>query len=240
MKMKSSRRFKVPTFALGASHRLIQPCLPRDASAGRQSSKFKKFKKSPYNIDGLPNKYTRVIIAFDNGSRLYFNDLRRFGWLKIVKDLDDIIGDKFGPEPFDKEFTINYLKDILSRWGRPVKLLLMDQKRIAGIGNIYANEALFCARIAPHHRGKELTKDHPEKVEKLYYCIKKILREAIKYGGSTASDDAYRNIKGGKGRMQEKLKVYGRAGEKCFQCGKTIKRMTLGGRGTFFCPACQR
>jgi len=208
-----------------------------------------KQKKSPYNIDNLPNKYTRVVISFDNGSKLYFNDLRKFGWMKIILNIknqkqqnlniDQIIGEKYGPEPFDKKFSVGYLKDILSKWGRPVKLLLMDQKKIAGIGNIYANEALFCAGIAPHHRGKELTNDHPEKVEKLYHCIKKILLQAIKLGGSTASDDAYRNVKGERGKMQEKLKVYGRAGKKCFQCGKTIKRMTLGGRGTFFCPACQ-
>ena len=199
-----------------------------------------KEKDSRYDTEELPNKYTRVIIGFDNGGKLYFNDLRKFGWLKVVKDLDAISGEKYGPEPFSKEFTIKYLKEILSRWGRPIKLLLMDQKKIAGIGNIYANEALFCAGIAPHYRGKELAKDHPEKIDKLYYCIKKILLEAIKFGGSTASDDAYRNVEGEKGRMQEKLKVYGRAGEKCFQCGKIIKRMTIGGRGTFFCPACQR
>ena len=227
--------------------------------AGGEKLKVKDEKHSPYDIEQLPNKYTRVIISFDNGGKLYFNDLRKFGWVKIVKseklkvknneekiksnkfeNLDEIIGVRYGPEPFNKEFTVDYLKEILSNWGRPVKLLLMDQKKIAGIGNIYANEALFCAGIAPHHRGRELVKDHPEKIKKLYYCIKRILREAIKFGGSTASDDAYRNVKGEKGKMQERLKVYGRAGKKCFQCGKTIKRMALGGRGTFFCPKCQR
>lgn len=225
-------------------------------------NKKDKNRKSPYDLEKLPNKYTRVIVGFDNGSRLYFNDLRKFGWMKVIKtknqklkikntneklknkqnlNMDQIVGEKYGPEPFDKEFTIGYLKETLGKWGRPVKLLLMDQKKIAGIGNIYANEALFCAGIAPHHRGKELANDHPEKVKKLYFCIKKILREAIRLGGSTASDDAYRNVKGERGRMQEKLKVYGRVGQPCpNKCGKTIKRMTLSGRGTFFCPACQR
>ncbi len=216
-----------------------------------------KDKRSPYNIDGLPNKYTRVIINFDDGSSLFFNDLRKFGWIKIVsvkcqaclagrqvtsvKDLDDVIGEKLGPEPFSKEFTVEYLKEILSRWGRPVKLLLMDQKKIAGVGNIYANEALFCAGVAPHHRGRDLVKDHPEKIKKLHDCLLKVLKMGLKYGGSTASDDAFRNIKGERGKMQQHLKVYGRAGQPCpNKCGKKIRRMTLGGRGTFFCPRCQK
>jgi len=219
-----------------------------------------KTKMGPYDVDGLPNKYTRVIIDFSDGSKLFFNDLRVFGWMKIIKNLklkikndnaklkinktqklDEIIGERFGPEALGKDFTVKYLKEILGNWGRPVKVLLMDQKKIAGIGNIYANEALFCAGIAPHHRGRDLLKDHPEKVTKLHGCIRKVLKDGIKYGGSTASDDAFRNVKGEKGKMQDHLRVYAKAGEDCLnKCGKKIRRMTLGGRGTFFCPKCQR
>lgn len=215
-----------------------------------QNSKFLKSqnKRSPYDIDGFPNKYTRVIVEFGDGSKLFFNDLRVFGWMRIAKSqklkaesLDEIIGEKFGPEVFSKEFSLEYFKDILGNWGRPVKLLLMDQKKLAGVGNIYANEALFCAGIAPHHRGRDLVKDHPERVMKLYGRIKKVLKMGLKYGGSTGSDNAYLNVKGEKGRMQEHLMVYGKMGEDCpNKCGKKIRRMILSGRGTFFCPRCQR
>jgi len=229
------------------------------------NSKLSKSKDrgSPYDIQELPNKYTRVVIEFGDGSKLFFNDLRVFGWMKIISKiknkklkthiknekqqklktdgLDQIIGEKLGPEALGEDFTVEYLKEVLSNWGRPVKLLLMDQKKIAGIGNIYANEVLFCAGIAPHHRGRELVRDHLEKVKKLHKCIRKVLKKGIKYGGSTASDDAFRNIKGERGGMQQHLKVYAKAGEDCpNKCGKKIRRMTLGGRGTFFCPRCQR
>lgn len=201
-------------------------------------------KKSPFDVDGLPNKYTRVIIKFSDGSCLYFNDLRVFGWLKVVEDEKEMkkeLKNFSGVDPLSREFTPNYFREVLSNWGRPVKLLLMEQKKIAGVGNIYANEALFCAGIAPHHRGRELMKEHPEKVRKLYDCIKKVLQMGLKYKGSTGGDEAYRQTTGERGRMQEHLKVYQKAGQPCPNgCGKKIRRMTLGGRGTFFCPRCQR
>ncbi len=206
-------------------------------------------KTSRYDVEELPNKYTRVIISFNNNGKLYFNDLRKFGWMKLIKlktqnlklkaDLQKFIGFKLGPEPLDKEFTLDYLKQILRKWGRPVKLLLMDQSKIAGMGNIYANEALFCSGIAPQNRGRDLLENHPEKIKKLYDCIIKVIKQGINYGGTTASDDAFRNINGRKGKMQEQLLVYGRAKKKCFKCGGVIKKIKLGGRGTFYCPVCQ-
>lgn len=217
-------------------------------SAGRQKAKSKIIKitnkKSPYDVDKLPNKYTRVIIEFADQSKLFFNDLRVFGWIKVIKsktDLNKIIDEKYGPEPFSKEFSLEYFKEILSHWGRPVKLLLMDQKKIAGIGNIYANEALFCAGIAHHHRGRDLARDHPEKVAKLYNCLKKVLQLGIRHKGATALDEAFRTLEGERGGMDKYLKVYGKEGKDCpNQCGKKIRRMTLAGRGTYFCPRCQR
>jgi formamidopyrimidine-DNA glycosylase len=117
----------------------------------------------------------------------------------------------------------------------------MDQKKIAGIGNIYANEALFCAGIAPVCKGKDLLEKHPEKITKLYQCIKKVLRLGLKYKGATVEDDAYRNSEGKRGEMQYHLKVYRKEGQPCPRhCGGIIQRITLGGRGTFFCPQCQK
>ncbi len=211
----------------------------------KKSEKSKdKDKRSPFDTDDLPNKYTRVVIEFSDASYLYFNDLRVFGWLKVIKDkkqLEEELSGFTGVDPLTSKFIPSYLTKVLSNWGRPVKLVLMEQKKIAGIGNIYANEALFCAGIAPHHRGKELVKDHPEKVKKLQGCIKKVLKQGLKYKGSTGGDKAYRQTTGKQGKMQEHLKVYQKDGQLCpNKCGKKIRRMKLGGRGTFFCPRCQK
>lgn len=110
----------------------------------------------------------------------------------------------------------------------------MDQKKIAGVGNIYANEALFDAGIDPRRKAKKLSN---EEIKKLYASILKVLKEGIKYGGS--SENAYVDALGGRGKMQEHFKVYGKDGEKCPKCKGVIKRIALGGRGTFFCPKCQ-
>lgn len=190
----------------------------------------------------LPAKHTRVIFSFREGSKLFFNDLRMFGWIKNLarREVENLkLIKEYGPEPLSDEFTTEKLKELLKNWGRPVKLLLLEQSKISGVGNIYANEALFCAGIAPHHRGRELVRDHPEKIKKLRECLRQVLELGLKYGG--ASDNAYVDAFGEKGEMQEHLNVYGKAGQPCpNDCGGTIRRMTLGGRGAFFCPKCQR
>jgi len=200
----------------------------------------------PFAGERLPAKTTHIIFYFSNGGRLFFNDLRQFGWVKVIKlkvkseklKVDEIVGEKYGPEPFSDEFTVEYLKKICANWGRPTKLLLMDQSKIAGIGNIYTNDALFLAGIAPHKRARDLAKKEPEKVEKLYNAIISVLKAGITAGGSSAADEAYVNTKGEKGEY--KFLVYQKEGEECLnKCGKKIRRMTLGGRGTFFCPRCQ-
>lgn len=196
----------------------------------------------PFAGESLPAKHTHVIFRLDKQGVLFFNDMRQFGWVRVVDD-DDLasIEDKHGPEPFSESFTVEYLRKILNNWGRPVKLLLLDQSKIAGVGNIYANEALWCAEVSPMHRGRDLVKDHPEKVQNLYDCIKSILEEGIKFGGSSAADDAFVNVSGMPGKMQEHFNVYQKDGQLCPRNDRgMIRRATIGGRGTFFCPKCQK
>lgn len=193
----------------------------------------------PFAGTTLPAKTTHVIFTFSDGSVLYFNDMRKFGYIKVVKtdEVDNLkVVREFGPEPFTPEFTLNKFKEILSKKKKPIKLVLMDQTIIAGVGNIYANEALFLAKIHPQRKANELSE---KEAEKLYQDLLEVLKKGIKYGGS--SENAYVNALGEKGQMQEHFKAYGRQGESCpNHCGGIIKRITLGGRGTFFCPACQR
>lgn len=200
-----------------------------------------KPKGNVYAVDILPNKYTRVIITFDDKTYLLFNNLRAFGWVKVVssEDLEDELANFSGADPLSKGFTTDYLKSIASQTRRAIKLLLMDQKKIGGVGNIYANEALFCAGIHPKTPAKNIA-EHSRKVKKLHNCIIKVLQKALKYKGATANDDAFRNASGERGEMQHHLKVYAREGEKCLKCGDKIKRIKISGRSTYFCPTCQK
>ncbi len=185
----------------------------------------------------LPGKTTHVIFDLSDGGKLFFNDNRQFGWVRVVDESGQRqLHEKHGPEPFSKEFTADYLYSICQKWGRPIKLLLMEQDKIAGIGNIYANEALWCSEISPMKRGRELDKEH---VEKLYRCILEVLEMGIKYQGSSAKDETYINALGEKGSAQEHFNVYQRQGQKCPRGDGTITMSRIGGRGTFFCPKCQ-
>lgn len=199
----------------------------------------------PFAGTSLPAKTTHVTFRFEDGSVLYFNDMRKFGYVKVVPtvEVDKLkVMTEFGPEPFVGQtssgqalLTLEKFKEILSKKKMPVKLVLMDQAQIAGVGNIYANEALFLAGIHPQKKANELTY---KQVEELYKFLLQVLEEGIKYGGS--SENAYVNALGERGKMQEHFRVYSRVGKPCpNNCGGTVKRIALGGRGTFFCPACQ-
>lgn len=185
--------------------------------------------------NGQPGKYTRAVYKLTRG-RLIFNDLRRFGWIKQMtnKQLQTHFA-KLPPDVVDKEFDLKYLKKILKSSGRAVKLVLTDQAKMGGVGNIYANDALFCAVINPKLPARQVTR-----VTELHRCIKQVINRGIKYGGSTASDENYVNAFGKSGRYQTKFLVYERAGKKCRRCGAVIKKIRLGGRGTYYCPACQK
>lgn len=182
----------------------------------------------------LPNKFSRVIIYFKDKSVLFFNDIRRFGYLKLVDKagLDEAWA-KFGPEPLEKSFSLDYFKTILKRQ-KNLKALLLDQGLIAGLGNIYVDEALFRAGLKPTRRAKSLKK---EEVLRLYEAVKEVLREAIKHRGTTFSD--YRDGRGGKGNFVPYLRVYGRGGEKCLKCSFLLKKAKVAGRGSVYCPHCQ-
>jgi len=184
-------------------------------------------------------KYTHLIYHFSDKSALIYNDLRQFGYVKLVKtaDLEEIFEqEKYGPEPLKKDFTLKKFQEILLKKPRlKIKPLLMDQSFIAGIGNIYAQEACFCAKILPTRIVKSLS---DKEIKNLYHCLISILKQAIKDKGSSVEN--YVDASGKKGNYVSKLKVYGRENLKCFRCGHRIEKMVLGGRGTYYCSSCQK
>jgi len=184
----------------------------------------------------LPNKSTRVYFTFFDGSKLFFNDQRRFGYLKTVTANDLAkIKLKYGIEPLTANFTLkNFFKVIASRT-KNIKALLLDQSLISGLGNIYADEALFAAGIRPSRRADSLTRGE---IERLYGVIEALIRKAIKYRGTTFNN--YRDAQGKKGNFVGKLQVYGRDKEQCLKCGRSIKKIKIAGRGTHYCPHCQK
>jgi len=185
----------------------------------------------------LPNSTTHVIFNFSGGSRLFFNDQRRFGWIKVLgsRELKSKLDEELGIEPFAKDFSAEKLAGIIKnkpRWN--IKKILTDQSLISGIGNVYADEALFWAKIRPDRKASEVTAGE---VERLHGAIIKALKIGLQYGGS--SENTYVKINGSKGQAQEHLQVYARVGTKC-SCGGKVKKIRLNGRGTHFCPACQK
>jgi formamidopyrimidine-DNA glycosylase len=185
-------------------------------------------------FNGQPGRYTRQVFNFSDGTRLVFNDKRKFGWFKLVSNVDSLKEiKKLGPEPFDVT-PADFNKRLLVRRRAKIKSLLMDQTFIAGIGNIYADEILFKAKVRPDRIASSLTK--PE-VKEIFSSIKKVLTAAIKAGGSSVED--YIDAEGKKGGYRKLHKVYQRTGQECFKCATPIKRLKLGGRSSHFCPHCQ-
>jgi len=180
-----------------------------------------------------PPRYTRAIIHLDNDTSIFFRDPRKFGVLRLVKDKDSIIG-KLGPEPLEADFTPRILAQRLARRKAPIKALLCEQNLIAGVGSMYADEALFAARIHPLRSGESLSQ---EEVERLYDAIRQILWAAI--GNKGASVDTYFRPNGTKGTAHFEFKVAHRGGEPCPVCGTPIQRLPIRNRGSYFCPKCQ-
>ena len=198
-------------------------------------------------IGGLGGKHTHVIFHLDKSGALYYNDVRKFGWIKIVKSSELKVKSDFlrklGPEPLvtdsSSEQTIltgELFKNILLKTSRPIKIILMDQEKISGIGNIYANDALWLAKVNPKKPANKLNKTE---TERLYDAIHKVLQNGLKYGG--ASELAFVTPDGSEGEYQNHTLVYGHEGESCERCHKSkIEKFFLSRRGTYYCPACQR
>jgi formamidopyrimidine-DNA glycosylase len=175
-------------------------------------------------------------MEFENGPTIVFNDPRRFGFITLF--LRSEVPSHFeglGPEPLEKDFHAEYLFQASRKKNTPIKSFLLDQKTVAGLGNIYVCEALHRAGVSPRRKAGRTTM---KESEKLVVAIRKILAEAIKAGGSTIRD--YRNAEGDAGAFQLRFKVYGRAGLSCPKCKTEIKILRQAGRSSFWCPQCQK
>lgn len=179
-------------------------------------------------------RFVRAIFDLDNGARLYFRDPRKFGRMWLVKDVNKIVGG-LGPEPLEPDFTPEVLAKLLAKRTAPIKALLCDQALIAGIGNMYADEALFAAGIHPLRVGGSLTR---EEIERLYRAIREVLAAAI--GNKGASIVNYYRPGGELGIAHFQFRVAHRRGELCPVCGTPVQRIVVRNRGTYFCPRCQR
>ncbi len=191
--------------------------------------------KSMANI--IP-KHNHLIITFTDDNQLVFNDVRRFGKVYLVCDINEVEGvAKLGIEPLDENFTKEIFIRMIRKKKNKIKSLLIKQEFITGLGNIYANEVLHRSNIHPLRVASSFT---DEEIGKLFQGIKSVLSEAVEFRGSTVADEAYRDTDGEKGKFAERLQVYARGGKNCFKCGSTIEVIKIEGRSTFFCPQCQK
>ena len=179
------------------------------------------------------DKHVQVIVSFESGRTLYFRDLRKFGRLHLVNDAEQVCG-CLGPEPLSAAFTPEALEALLSSRRRQLKPLLLDQHVLAGLGNIYADEALWHAGLHPLRRSHTLAS---AEIECLHAAIRRVLSRAIANKGTTLRD--YRDPQGKPGENQMALAAYGQQGEPCPRCGAPIVRCVVGSRGTHYCPVCQ-
>ncbi|MDZ7726054.1 MAG: bifunctional DNA-formamidopyrimidine glycosylase/DNA-(apurinic or apyrimidinic site) lyase [Candidatus Campbellbacteria bacterium] len=182
------------------------------------------------------DKHTHVVFHFSDGSVLTYSDIRKFGYVKRV-DPEELKStkEKYGIEPSTDRFTEDNFAKIFKKRKTPLKALLIDQKAIAGLGNIYVDEVCFRAGVRPSRRTNKVTK---EERRKLFKACQEVLDEAIKYGGTTFMN--FSDAQNKSGNYSEHLYVFGREGDRCYRCGSTIKKVRVSGRGTYYCPACQK
>lgn len=207
-----------------------------------------KIEVSKEKVGSVPNSFTHLIFHLDRGAVLYYNDQRRFGWIRVVPT-SQVLEMKFfktlGPEPLsafgvnpedpDRDLTLEKFRKIASSSPTKIKPLLMDQEKIGGIGNIYANDALFRSGIDPRRAAKSLTR---VEIDSLYDSIIKVMEKSFEEGG--ASELSFVNVLGQEGGYQRYALVYGKRKEPCVKCGGNIEFFKLAGRGTYFCPNCQK
>ena len=180
--------------------------------------------------------HRRALVRLDDGSDVAYRDVRRFGtWLLLEPgELDAYLAPRLGEEPLGAPFTAARLGQLLARRRAPVKAALLDQRTLAGMGNIYVDEALWRAKIHPLRPAESL---EPNELRRLHRAVRTSLEHGLARQGSTLRD--YKLPDGGSGSMQHEFKVYGRGGDPCDRCGTPIAKIRVAGRGTWFCPACQ-
>jgi formamidopyrimidine-DNA glycosylase len=183
------------------------------------------------------DKHTHVRFQFTDGTELHYNDVRKFGTMHMYKKGEEHLCPSLadlGPEPFSDELTAVYLMEKLKKTQRKIKAVLLDQRILVGLGNIYVDEVLFRSRIHPEREASSLQLSEIEAMQKEIVAT---LTEAVEKGGSTIR--TYINSQGKIGTFQKSLYVYGRKGESCPSCGTPIEKTVVGGRGTHYCPICQ-
>ena len=192
-----------------------------------------------YYPDQVPErKHAHVLIHFEDGGTLVYEDVRKFGTMELLAPelLDSyFISKKLGPEPSEQDFDLESLKLALKKSKKPIKPHLLDQTLVAGLGNIYVDEVLWRAKVHPSRTSNSLT---TQEARKVHDETINVLGQAVEKGGSTIR--TYTNAFGEDGTMQELHQVYDKAGQACSRCGTSIEKIQLGGRGTHFCPNCQR
>ncbi len=191
-----------------------------------------------YDVEPTERTHVRVKFGLDNGAELVFRDVRTFGSVTVLPTIelnDEPSLYRLGPEPLGTEWTPEYLYAATRRRTAPIKIILLNQQVVAGIGNIYADEALFAAGIRPDRSARRMSKDA---CIRLCAAVQVVLEDALSHGGTSFRD--YRDSNGARGEHVRYLQVYGRGGELCRCCGAVLRKMRLGGRGTVYCPRCQR
>ncbi len=189
-------------------------------------------------VNNLPDKSTRVEFTFDDGSKLFFNDQRKFGWVKLYPTIEvpniDFMR-QVGPEPLEDDFTAEQFRERFQRRKKTnIKAALLDQSVVAGVGNIYADESLWSARIHPQRLVGTIT---DKEFDVLYTAVRAVMNLSIDKGGS--SNHTYRDAEGNKGSYMQFANVFRREGQACPRCGTTIIKTRVAGRGTHTCPQCQ-
>ena len=189
------------------------------------------------NINSPINKHELVIFNIDNEFELRYKDVRKFGKMHLIEkdNIKESPLSKLGYEPWDDKLSTTYLKEKYARKNIPIKTILLDQNIITGIGNIYADEILYLSRINPLEKGKDLEE---KDLNNIIENTKKVLEKAIKEGGTTIR--SYTSEEGVTGLFQNNLNVHQREGLKCLKCGTMIKKIKVGGRGTYYCETCQK
>lgn len=231
------RRAKIILMSLSSSHTLLIH-LKMTGQLIYQDQDFRLGGGHPTAdwVDTLPSKHTRAIFRLSDGSQLYFNDMRLFGWIRI-RPTATIAAEfrQYGPDVIDPIVTAQFLQQAFAKRSVPVKQVIMDNAVVAGVGNIYANDALFLAKVDPRKPARMLT---PAETKRIFASLQHVIRLGITLGGATI--DHYRHVDGFAGKYQDHVQVYQREGLPCPVCKHAIVRIKQAGRSSFFCPNCQR